>query len=125
MDLNKNRTALAEELLLERDELYREVSRLRKSDAGALEASRQKNLEYEAKIEEQEGVIKQRDEQIQKLTDQLAWFRRKFWNPQSEKYIPRDPDQRVIDFDGLDILPEEEASIKEAEKEIVSYESGI
>lgn len=122
MDFNKDDTAFIEELLLERDELYREVSRLRKSDTGALESSKQKNLEYEAKIEAQQGVIKKRDEQIQKLTDQLAWFRRKFWKPQSEKYIPQDPNQRTIDFGGLDILPEEEATIKEAEKELVSYE---
>ena len=136
MGFNKDKTALIEELLLERDELYREVSRLRKSDAGALETAEQKNREYEAKIAEKDmliarksdqiaerdGQITQRDEQIQKLADQLAWYRRKFWKPQSEKYIPQDPNQRTIDFEGLDVLPEEEASIKEAEKEIVSYE---
>lgn len=115
MELNANTTELVETLLLERDELYTEVSRLRNSDAGALEATKQKNREYEAKLKEQEGLIKQ-------LTDQLAWYRRKLWKPQSEKYIPQDPNQRTIDFEGLDVLPEEEASIKEAEKEIVSYE---
>jgi len=115
VELNADNTKLIETLLLERDELYTEVSRLRNSDAGALEAAEQKNLEYEAKIKEQEGLIKQ-------LTDQLAWYRRKLWKPQSEKYIPQDPNQRTIDFEGLDVLPEEESVIKEAEKEIVSYE---
>lgn len=115
MELNPENTKLIETLLLERDELYTEVSRLRNSDAGALEAVRQKNAEYEAKIKEQEKLIKQ-------LTDQLAWYRRKLWKPQSEKYIPKDPDQRTIDFGGLDTLPIEEALIKEAEKEIVTYQ---
>jgi transposase len=115
VELNPENTKLIETLLLERDQLYTEVSRLRNSDAGALEAVRQKNAEYEAKIKEQEKFIKQ-------LTDQLAWYRRKLWKPQSEKYIPKDPDQRTIDFDGLDTLPVEEALIKEAEKEIVIYQ---
>ena len=115
MELNTDTTKLIETLLLERDELYTEVSRLRNSDPGALEAAEQKNRKYEAKIKEQESLIKQ-------LTDQLAWYRRKLWKPQSEKYIPKDPNQRTIDFEGLDVLPEEESAIKEAEKEIISYE---
>ncbi|MDA3906437.1 MAG: IS66 family transposase [Bacteroidales bacterium] len=115
MDLNKDTTRLIETLLLERDELYTEVSRLRNSDIGTLEASQQKNSEYEAKLKQQESIIKQ-------LTDQLAWYRSKLWKPQSEKFIPQDPNQRTIDFEGLDILPEEEVSIKEAEKELISYE---
>jgi transposase len=115
VDLNKDTTRLIETLLLERDELYTEVSRLRNSDIGTLEASQQKNSEYEAKLKQQESIIKQ-------LTDQLAWYRSKLWKPQSEKFIPQDPNQRTIDFEGLDILPEEEASIKEAEKELISYE---
>ncbi|MBN2236584.1 MAG: IS66 family transposase [Bacteroidales bacterium] len=115
MEQNADTTRLIETLLLERDELYTEVSRLRNSDAGALEAARDKNREYEAKLKEQESLIK-------KLTDQLAWYRRKLWKPKSEKYIPKDPNQRTIDFGGLDVLPEEEVSIKEAEKEIVTYE---
>jgi transposase len=115
VDLNKDTTRLIETLLLERDELYTEVSRLRNSDIGTLEASQQKNSEYEAKLKQQESIIKQ-------LTDQLAWYRSKLWKPQSEKFIPQDPNQRTIDFEGLDILPEEEVSIKEAEKELISYE---
>lgn len=115
MDLNADTNKLVEELLLERDELYREVSRLRGSDAGDLEKAREKNREYEA-------VLQQKDDLIKQLTDQLSWYRRKLWKPQSEKYIPQDPNQRKIDFEGLDILPEEVESIKEAEKEIISYE---
>ena len=73
-------------------------------------------------LEKAESVIKEKDEKIRQLTDQLAWYRRKFWKPISEKYIPQDPNQRKIDFEGLDVLPEEEEAIKEAAKEIISYE---
>jgi transposase len=115
VNLHADKNKLIEALLLERDELYRQVSRLQNTDTNVLEESQQKNREYEAALKEKDNVIKQ-------LTDQLAWYRRKFWKPQSEKYIPQDPNQRRIDFDGLDVLPEETESIKQAEKEIVTYE---
>jgi len=62
------------------------------------------------------------EDKIKQLTDQLAWYRCKFWKASSEKYIPQDPSQRRLDFDGLDVLPQEEEVAKEAAKEIVSYE---
>ena len=105
---NSAKDTLIENLLLERDEMYQELSKLREADNSALEKA--------------EATIKEQADKIKQLSDQLAWYRRKFWKPASEKYIPQDPDQRKIDFDGLDVLPEEEATIKAAEKEIVSYE---
>jgi transposase len=110
-----DKDSLIEALLQERDELYLELSRLREIDKGALEKAEKKNEHYEA-------ILKEKDEKIRQLTDQLAWYRRKFWKPSSEKYIPQDPNQRRIDFDGLDVLPEEEEAIKEAAKEIIFYE---
>jgi len=114
MDNKTDKDTLIEALLQERDELYLELSRLREIDKGALEKAEKKNDRYEA-------VIKEKDDKIKHLIDQLAWYRRKFWKPSSEKYIPEDPNQRKIDFDGLDILPEEEKSIQEAAEEIISY----
>jgi transposase len=108
VDNSTDKDTLIDALLQERDEMYLELSRLREIDNGALEKA--------------EAAIKQKDEKIRELTDQLAWYRRKFWKPSSEKYIPSDPNQRKIDFEGLDVLPEEEASMKEAEKELISYE---
>ena len=105
---NKDKDTLIESLLQERDEMYIELSRLREQDNGALKKA-------EATIQELKGTVK-------KLTDQLAWYRRKFWKSTSEKYIPEDPNQRKIDFDGLDVLPEEQEEIKNAAREIISYE---
>ncbi len=122
MDDQRDKDSLIEALLQERDELYLEVSRLREIDDGALEKA-------EATIKKKDVQIKRKDEQIQykedkikQLIDQLSWYRRKFWKPTSEKYIPQDPNQRTIDFEGLEVLPEEEEAIKEAAKEIISYE---
>lgn len=99
---------LIEALLQERDEMYVELSRLRKNDTGALA--------------EAEAEIKELKDEMKKLIDQLAWYRRKFWKASTEKYIPEDPNQRKIDFDGLDVLPEEKGIIEKAAKEIISYE---
>jgi len=109
-----DKDAFIENLLQERDELYQELSKLRQIDGGALEKAEKKNARYEE-------LLKEKDRLIKKLTDQLAWLRRKFWKASSEKYIPADPSQRKIDFDGLEILPEEEETIKAAASEIITY----
>ena len=103
-----------ETLLQERDELYQELSKLRQIDGGALSQAEKKIAQFQKAIEEKDRLIK-------KLTDQLAWLRRKFWKASSEKYIPVDPAQRKIDFDGLDVLPEEEETINAAASEIDTY----
>lgn len=108
VDNKTDNDTLIEALLQERDEMYLELSRLREIDNGALEKA--------------EKTIKEQDEKIKQLTDQLAWYRRKFWKSSSEKYIPQDPNQRKIDFDGLDVLPEEQEVMETAAKEVISYE---
>ncbi len=114
MDNLTDKDTFIETLLQERDELYQELSKLRQIDGGAL-------AQAEKKIAQFQKVIEEKDRLIKKLTDQLAWLRRKFWKASSEKYIPADPAQRKIDFDGLEILPEEEETIKVAASEIISY----
>lgn len=114
MDNLADKDAFVEALLQERDELYQELSKLRQADGGAL-------AQAEKKIAQFQKVIEEKDRLIKKLTDQLAWLRRKFWKASSEKYIPADPSQRKIDFDGIEILPEEEEIIKAAASEIITY----
>lgn len=136
MSNSTDKDLLVEALLQERDELYLELSRLQDIADGTRERQldemiRQKDAELQQKedtlrkkdavIEKKDEKIREKEEQIRKLTDQLAWYRHKFWKPSSEKYIPRDPNQRVIDFEGLDVLPQEEEVIKEAQEEIISY----
>jgi transposase len=136
VDKTTDKDTLIETLLQERDELYQELSKLRQSSGGSLEHYDAIIREKDNKIEQLNGAVNKLDnkikdlgdkvinfeDKIKQLTDQLAWYRRKFWKASSEKYIPQDPSQRRIDFDGLDVLPEEEETIKEAAREIVSYE---
>lgn len=110
-----DKATFIEQLLREREEMYLELSKLRKVDQGALDEAEQNNEKYQQ-------VIDEKDEKIKKLSDQLAWYRRKFWHSSSEKFIASDPSQRKIDWSGLEVLPEEKSQTEEAEKEIVSYE---
>ena len=143
MDNKADKDTLIEALLLERDELYQELSKLRQSSGGALDHYETIISEKDNKIQQLNGTVTKLDnkikdlddkiinfddkiinfeDKIRQLTDQLAWYRRKFWKASSEKYIPQDPSQRRLDFDGVDILPQEEEQVKEAAKEIVSYQ---
>ena len=128
MSNTPDQSAFIETLLQERDELYQELSKLRQVDGGTLERYEALIREKDRKISQLDDKVKSSDEKIQKfeekirqLTDQLAWYRRKFWKSSSEKYIPSDPAQRKLDFDGIDILPEEETVIKASANEIISY----
>lgn len=112
---------LIQTLLQERDELYQELSKLRQIDGGVLERYEALIREKDRKISRLDERVKHFEEKIKQLTDQLAWLRRKFWKPSSEKYIPSDPAQRKLDFDGLDILPEEETMITSSAQEIITY----
>ena len=121
VDNKTDKDALIETLLQERDELYQELSRLRQMDGGSLDRYEAIIREKDLKISRLGEKVKNFEEKIKQLTDQLAWLRRKFWKPSSEKYIPSDPAQRKLDFDGMEILPEEEEAIREAAQEIITY----
>ena len=121
MSNTPDQSAFIETLLRERDELYQELSKLRQLDGGALERYEAIIREKDLKINCLGEKIKNFEDKIKQLTDQLAWYRRKLWKPSSEKYIPSDPAQRKLDFDGLDILPEEETVIKASANEIITY----
>jgi transposase len=50
-------------------------------------------------------------------------LQRKIWGKSSEKYIAEDPQQRKLDFDGLDLLPEEKELVTSATQEIEQYKT--
>lgn len=122
VDKPSDKDTLIETLLQERDELYQELSRLRQSDGGDLDRYEALIREKDKKIRHLDEKVRNFEDKIRQLTDQLSWYRRKFWKSTSEKYIPQDPFQRRLDFDGLEVLPEEKEVATEAAKEIISYE---
>jgi transposase len=104
-----------QQILENRDELYRETSRL-KSQLSGYQNFESERASYEKQLTE-------KDQAIIKLKQQIEMLQRKIWGKSSEKYIPEDPQQRKLDFEGLDLLPEEEELATSATQEIEQYKT--
>jgi len=104
-----------QQILENRDELYRETSRLKSQLSGY------QNFESERATYEKQ--LTEKDQAIIKLKQQIEMLQRKIWGKSSEKYIPEDPQQRKLDFDGLDLLPEEKELATSAKEEIEKYKT--
>lgn len=114
-DFSTQKDQLIHDLLQQRDEMYQELSWLRKIDDGTLELLEEQNKKLTA-------TIADKDQEIKKLLDHIAWFKNKMFGKSSEKHIVKDPNQLEIDWGGVDLLPEEKEIIENAEKELISYE---
>ena len=102
------------QLLLEKsDGLFRETIRL-KSHIKDLKGLDEKKSSYEQTITEQR-------EKILSLESQVEYLKHRLWGKSSERFIKEDPLQRRIDFDGMDLLPEEEVEVEKAVHEIETY----
>jgi transposase len=105
--------AFLQQILEDRDELYREASRL-KSMLDGFNDFADERASYQQQIEAKDCII-------HKLQQQIEMLNRKIWGKSSERYIKEDPAQRRIDFEGLDLLPEEKELADNAKEEIEQY----
>lgn len=102
-----------QQILEDRDQLYRETYRL-KSQLSSFENFEKERVSYQQ-------LIGQKDTTITKLKQQIEMLQRKIWGKSSERYINEDPLQRKLDFEGLDLLPEEKELATRAKGEIEQY----
>jgi transposase len=102
-----------QQILEDRDKLYRETSKL-KSQLSSFENFEKERVSYQQ-------LIDQKDTTITKLKQQIEMLQRKIWGKSSERYINEDPLQRKLDFEGLDLLPEEKELATSAKEEIEQY----
>ena len=114
MQNNKENPNELLELLLDKcDRLYQENMLLKgkledRTDVDALKSS-------------YEQTISQKDEKILDLEKQVAYLKRRIWGKSSERFIKEDPQQRRIDFEGIDLLPEEKEQAEVAKAEIEAF----
>lgn len=106
---------LIQTLLENTDRLYQQNSQLKskledRTDVDALKYNYEK-------------TISDLEEKIFSLESQVAYLKRRVWGQSSERFINKDPKQRVIDFEGMEILPEEKELAQEAQKEIESLKN--
>ncbi|MBL7969858.1 MAG: IS66 family transposase [Prolixibacteraceae bacterium] len=104
-----------QQILEHRDELYRETARL-KSQLSSYQDFESERTSYQQKLDQSKQTIS-------KLKQQIEALQRKIWGKSSEKYIPDDPLQRKLDFDGVDLLPEEKELATSAKEEIEKYKA--
>ena len=114
-ELTGDKDSFIQALLAERDRLFQENSRLKskledKTDVESLKSS------YEETINHQK-------QKINSLEQQVAYLQRRIWGKSSERFIKEDPQQRRLDFDGLELLPEEKEEARLAEEEITRYKT--
>lgn len=104
-----------QQILENRDELYRETSRLKNLLSGY--------QNFESERTSYENLLIEKDQTIIKLKQQVEMLQRRIWGKSSEKYIKEDPQQRRFDFEGLDLLPEEKELATSAKEEIEKYKT--
>jgi len=109
-----------QQILEDRDRLFRETSKL-KSQLSSFENFDSERTTYQKQITEKDRAINQLDETVNKLKQQIQMLQRKIWGKSSERYINEDPLQRKLDFEGLDLLPEEKELATSAKDEIEKY----
>jgi len=128
--------AFLQQILEERDRLFRETSRLNSQLASyknfetervfyhqQIAQKEQQIAKKDQTINQQDQTINQLDQTVIKLKQQVEMLLRKIWGKSSERYVNEDPQQRRLDFEGLDLLPEEEALATSAKQEIEQYKT--
>ena len=75
-----------------------------------------------AKIEKLEVEKTDLRNKSEKLLSELLYLRRALFGRSSERYVKEDPNQLVLDFQGMEILPEEESLPKQEEVQTITYE---
>ena len=107
--------AFLQQILEDRDALFRETSRLKSQLAGY--------ENFESERASYQKLLGEKDEAISKLKMQVEMLQRRIWGKSSERHINEDPQQRSIDFEGLDLLPEEKELATSAAEEIKQYKT--
>ena len=111
-----------EQIIEERDRLFREASKL-KSQLAGYENFESERTSYQQQIAQKDQRIDQLNQTVQKLQQQVEMLLRKVWGKSSERFVNEDPQQRRLDFEGLDLLPEEEELATSAKQEIEQYKT--
>lgn len=114
-ELTSDKDSFIQALLAERDRLFQENSRL--------ESKLEDKTDVESLKSSYEETINHQQQRIISPEHQVAYFRRRIWGKSSERFIKEDPQQRRLDFDGLELLPEEKEEARLAEKEITLYKT--
>ena len=86
-----------------------------------LNASKEELNTSKEELKTSESVRIALDLKVESLLSDLLWLRRQLFGRKTERYLPEDPNQLKLDFEGLDVLPEEQEIYDQAIQEVASY----
>ena len=126
---------LLHQLLADRDAEFRRANKAEDklkelSDLAGLKANYEKQLQKKEEIiagkdktiADKDKTIAEKDERIDQLERKLLYLERKMWGTMSEKRrVPDDPSQLKIDFDQVELTPDEQEEVKKAIEEVKDY----
>jgi transposase len=115
-------TLFQQEILEERDRLFRETAKLRSQIEG-YEDFENERVSFQNQLGKMDSLISQKDKQIHSLQEQVEYLKRKIFGKSSERFIPQDAQLRIVDFDGLELLPEEKELATSAKAEIEEFKN--
>ena len=116
--------ALIKDLMYKCDCLYRENSRLREKVSAQPLGVAEKEA-YELQLSEKDTIIAKKEAKISKLEERVAYLERQLYGRKTEKFIKPDAQDRWLDFEGFDMLPEEAEAAAEAEKELQATRGAV
>ena len=108
---------LIKDLMHKCDCLYRENSRLKEMVSTQPLKAADKEV-YEALLSDKDAIIAQKEAKINSLEQRVSYLERQLYGKKAEKFIKPDAQDRWLDFEGFDMLPQEAEAAEEAEKEL-------
>ena len=129
MSETSNQKALIEQLLSDRDAEFRRAVKAEQQLKELSDDVKRMQADYESGLAEKDKAIQERDRaleskesRIAQLEQKLLYLECKMWGAMSEKRrIPDDPNQLKLDFDLLEMTPEEEETVRKAVEEVTEY----
>ena len=126
MSETSNQKALIEQLLSDRDAEFRRAVKAEQQLKELSDDVKRMQADYESGLAEKDKAIQERDRaleskesRIAQLEQKLLYLECKMWGAMSEKRrIPDDPNQLKLDFDLLEMTPEEEETVRKAVEEV-------
>lgn len=106
------------------DCLYRENSRLKEMVSTQPLKAADKEV-YEALLSDKDAIIAQKEAKINSLEQRVSYLERQLYGKKAEKFIKPDAQDRWLDFEGFDMLPQEAEAAEEAEKELKATREAI
>ena len=115
---------LIKDLMHKCDCLYRENSRLKEMVSTQPLKAADKDV-YEALLSDKDAIIAQKEAKINSLEQRVSYLERQLYGKKAEKFIKPDAQDRWLDFEGFDMLPQEAEAAEEAEKELKATREAI